>query len=184
VIAPDEIQFMLSNPVGSSGNTGPGFPGNSLGNYMSFTPIDSPQPLDDLFLDISGVANAAGQVDYQCLFVMNNTASGFTMKTPYLWMPAQSYTLGGATLAFGLDPTGVVAYNSGSPQAVTTANSLTAPAGVSFIGAPQAVYTAGLLTPDIPPLKCIAVWIQRTATNSPQQLPQTLSLQVTFVSNA
>ena len=183
-IAPSDIQFYLSNPTAGTGFSGIGTPGNSLGKYMSTSQVLSGVPLDDLFLDITGAQNAASQTDYQCVFMFNNTATGNFMHLPFVWLPLQLYTQGGAPLSVGQDPTGPVPFNQGTPQAVQINTPQSAPAGVtSFIFASM-VYTQGLQIPDIPPQFCIALWIKRVAVNSPPLTPQTLSLQCTFATDA
>lgn len=184
-VIPSEVQWYLSDPNTGLGFTGNGLAGQSLGRFMSTTQVNSAQPLDDLFLDITPAQNAGGQVDYQCVFLMNNTVTGLMMKNPYVWMPSALWTYNGAMLAVGLDPTGVVTYNSASVQAVTIATSLNAPAGVNtWIQQPLSLWTAGLKLPDIPPQYCVAIWIQRTATNSKVLTPQSLELACTYTSNA
>jgi hypothetical protein len=183
-IQQDEILWYLANPNGGAGFQGVSTPGNSLGKYMSTTQVYSTVPLDDVFLDITGAQNAGGQVDYQCMFMWNNTISGNTMHAPYVWMPSQFYTYGGATMAVGVDPTGPTPYNSSTQQAVQINTNTSAPAGVSTWYGPNATATSGLLVPDILPGYCIGIWLQRTATDSPPLAPQSFALQVTFASNA
>lgn len=181
-ISPTEIRWYISNPNASTGFSGIGTPGNSLGKWMSTTQVPSP-PIDDLFLDLSGAANTALQVDYQCIFLANFTVSGDNMKNPYVWMPSSDYTFGGATMLIAVDPIGPQPYQSTSPQAQVINQSTSTPTVVSWFG-PSPLSTSGLLVPDIPPGYAVAVWIQRTATNSPAITPQSLSLQVTFASDA
>lgn len=183
-ITPTDIQWFLSNPNAGTGFSGIGTPGNSLGKYMSTSQVFSGVPLDDLFQDIPGPQNAAGQIDYQCVFMMNNTPTGNFMHNPYIWLPLALYTSGGAQITIGMDSHGPVPFNQAAQQAVTIAGSTTAPTGVAAYASPSAVFTQGLLIPDVPPLNCIALWIQRVAVNSPPLSPQTFSIQCTFSSNA
>lgn len=180
-----EVQWYLSNPSGNHGFTGTGIPGNSLGKFMSVTQVNNAVPLDDLFDDILPSENVALQVDYQCVFLMNNTLTGNLMKNITVWMPLQLWTLNGASFSIGSDPTGPVAYNSASQQATFVSSSTNAPAGVTnYVGQPQSQPQFGLTIPDLQPQFAIALWLQRTATNSPQLAPQTLKLAATFTSNA
>jgi hypothetical protein len=181
-ISPSEVRWYLSNPNASTGYSGIGTPGNSLGKWMSTTQVSN-TAIDDLFLDISAAQNAALQVDYQCIFLANFTATGDNMRNPYVWMPTQQYTTGGATLQMAFDPIGAQPYNSTSPQAQVISQSTSTPVVVDWFG-PSGLYYYGLLVPDIPPGYAVAVWIQRTATNSPAISPQSLQLEVTFASDA
>lgn len=183
-ILASDVQFYLSNPFGAAGFQGIGQPGVSRGKFMSTSAVYGGVPLDNLFLDVTGAQNAGGQIDYQCVFIYNNTASGDFMRTPYVWMPLQLFTPGGCTMAVGVDPTGPTPFNSGTAQAVVINTNTSAPAGVTAWFGPNEVYTAGLLVPDVPPQYCIAIWIQRTAVNSPPLTPQTFSLQCTFTTDA
>lgn len=181
-ISTDEVQFYLSCPSANAGYTGAGIPGSSNGKYMSVTQI-SAQPLDDLFLDLTPQQNAAGQVDYQCLFIMNNTSTGYTMKNPYVWMPSIVYTVGGANMEVGFDPIGSVPYQQTTVQAAFITSPTTPPPVTTYTGPTPNQNPGGVLVPDIPPQYCVALWFQRTATNSSQVLPQSFSLQVTFTSD-
>jgi hypothetical protein len=181
-ISPSEVRWYLSNPNASTGFSGIGTPGNSLGKWMSTTQVSN-TAIDDLFLDLSAAQNAALQVDYQCIFIANFTVTGDSMRNPYVWMPSQQYTVGGATMLLAFDPIGAVPYTSTSPQAQAISQSTSTPTVVSWFG-PSPLYYNGLLIPDIPPGYAVAVWIQRTATNSPAITPQSLQLEVTFASDA
>lgn len=183
-ILPTEVQFYLSNPNAGGGYQGIGTPGNSRGKFMSTSQVSAANPIDNLFQDVTGPQNAAGQVDYQCVFVMNNTISGDYMHNPYVWMPLQLFTSGGCFMTVGMDPAGPVPYNSPTAQAALINTNTSAPAGVSAWYSPNMVFTAGLLVPDIAPQYCIAIWIQRTAVDSPPVMPQSLTLQITFSTNA
>jgi hypothetical protein len=181
-ISPSEVRWYLSNPNASTGYSGIGTPGNSLGKWMSTTQVSS-TPIDDLFLDISAAENAALQVDYQCIFLANFTVTGDSMRNPYVWMPSQQYTAGAAMLSLAVDPIGPQPYQSTSQQAQVISQNTSAPTVVAWYG-PSPLYYYGLLVPDIPPGYAVAVWIQRTAVNSPAVTPQSLQLEVTFASDA
>lgn len=181
-IAPAEVQFYLSAPNAAAGFAASSVPGASLGKFMSTTQV-SGVPLDNLFLDLLAPQNAAGQVDYQCVFIVNFTVTGLTMRNPFVWMPSLLYTQGGTNLAVGVDAAGAVPYSQTAPQAARIALSVNAPAGVTAWYGPSAAPYNGLLIPDIQPGYACAVWIQRTAVNSPAVAPQSLSLQVAFTSD-
>jgi hypothetical protein len=181
-ISPTEIRWYLSNPNAATGYAGVGTPGNSLGKFMSTTQV-SDVPIDDLFLDLYAPQNLALQVDYQCIFLANFTISQDSMRNPYVWMPNTFYTFGGAGMMVAVDPIGPLPFQSTSPQAQSISQTTSVPTVTSWYG-PSPLFTSGLLVPDVPPGYAVAVWIQRTATNSPAVTPQSLSLQVTFASDA
>lgn len=186
-IQPSEVQWYLSNPTGSGGFTGTGHAGNSLGKWLSTTQINVSTTLDNLFLDATGQMNAAQEVDYQCLFLCNNTATGFYMKNPMIWLPSQFYQNFTDTMQFGTDPIGVVPQTSGNPQAQLISSQTVAPQGVTNWHFPSATLTQGILVPDIPPAYCIAVWFKRSLTNqgpTPIGTPDGVAIQVAFQSNA
>lgn len=146
----------------AAGNTTAGTAATSLGDQISTTNITD-ATLNNLFDDISAAENAAGTVDYRCIFILNNHASLTATSVSYYLL---SETAGGANIAISVDTTGVTAKGSGSAQAKTIANETTAPATQTFT-APTA---AGTLTgSDIPAGSCQAIWVRRTATNSAAQ---------------
>lgn len=181
-IFPADVRWYLSNPAASTGYSGNGTPAASLGGWMSVTQV-STIPLDDVFGDLTITQNDTRQVDYRCLFVVNFTATGFTMKNPYVWFPDLFYVPAGAGLKIGIDPVGVVPYQSSTQQAAIIANSLIPPPVIKWYG-PSDFYTFGLPLPDLVPAYTVAIWLQRTATNSVAFTPQSLSLQITFTSDA
>lgn len=170
-IVSTDILFMLSAPGASSGNSVSGTAGNSWGNFISTTQLSS-TPLDNLFTDITGAENAAGQVDYACVFILNNTASGNSMLNTVAWLPLNLFVTGGATIGLAADPASASAKASGSAQAAKITAATNAPAGVSGFVAPTNTaptapsYTNGIQLGTIAPGFCRAVWIKRTATNS------------------
>jgi len=101
------------------------------------------------------------QVDYRCIFLHNNHGS-LTLLSPVLWIASE--VAGGANIALGVDTTPASSIGSASAQALTIANTLTAPAGVTF-SSPTNKGT-GLSLGDIPAGQCKAFWFKRTATNS------------------
>jgi hypothetical protein len=147
-------------------------PNASLGGYVSTT-IWSGGGLNDLFSDISGSENAALQVDYRCIFVCNNNST-LTFMTPVLWIASD--VSGGAAIALGIDPTPCSLIIASTVQALSVANTLTAPAGVVF-SSPISLAT-GLLLGSLPAGQCKAFWVQRTATNNGALNNDGFSLQI------
>jgi hypothetical protein len=146
--------------VAAAGNTTTSTPGTSLGDQISTTAWPD-ATLNGLFDDISGAENAASTVDYRCIFVHNSNASN-TLENAVVYLSAE--VGGGAGIAVGADTTAASVIASGSTQALTVANEVTAPAGVSF-SSPTTV-GAGVALGNIPPGQCKAFWIRRTAANS------------------
>ena len=163
-IQASEILFKYSVTTGSVGNSNAGTAAGSLGGYISTTQITDAS-LDNLFDDITGSENAAGQVDYRCFFVHNSNGS-LTYQNAVCWIDSQ--VAGGADVAIGVDPTGATAIGNSGAQAATIANSTTAPAGVTF-STTATSKGAGLALGNIPAGSCRAVWLKRTANNSAAQ---------------
>ena len=156
-----DLLFKYSVTTGAAGNsTAQANPNASLGKYISTTQWTG-GTLNDLFDDITGDENANSQVDYRCIFIHNNHGS-LTLLSPVLWIASE--VSGGANTALGVDTTAASSIGSSSAQALTIANTLTAPSGVSF-SSPTSKST-GLALGDIPAGQCKAFWFRRTATNS------------------
>jgi len=184
-IVASDVLFKLSAPGASAGNTVSGTPGNSWGNYISTTQV-SLTPLDNLFTDLTGAQNAASQVDYACVFIHNNTASGNSMLNTVAWLPLSLFVPGGANIALAGDTFAASAIGTSSQQAVHITAATNAPAGVSGWVSPvtnapvSPSYTNGIQLGTLAPGNCIAVWIRRSATNSAPLNNDGFSLQVNF----
>lgn len=163
-IVSSDIQYLLAAPGASAGNAVAGTVGNSLGKYVSTTQL-SGTPLDNLFPDLTGAQNAANQVDYACVFILNNTASGNSMLNTVVWIPTSSNVTGATTHAVGVDTVAASAKASGSAQGLLIASATTAPTGVTFVS-PSSTNAGGVALGTIAPGFVRAVWIQRTAHNT------------------
>lgn len=164
-IVASDIVLLLSNSGASAGYSASGTPEQSLGAYCTTTVL-STTALDNLFTDLTGAENAASQTDYQCLFVLNNTASGNSMLNTIAWIPTASNVTGATNHFIGVDTTAASPKaQSGTVQALTIANSTTAPAGVSFV-APSSTNSGGVSLGTIQPGYVKAIWFKRAATNS------------------
>jgi hypothetical protein len=163
-IVPSDIVFLLSAPGASAGYASSGTPGSSWGNFASNTVL-SATPLDNLFTDLTGAENAADQVDYACLFVLNNTSSGNSMLNSVAWLPTSSNVTGATTHAIGVDTTAASTKTATVAQALTIVAATTAPVGVTFVG-PSSTNAGGVNLGTIAPGSVRAVWFRRTATNS------------------
>lgn len=160
-VAAGDIDYHLSI-VGD----GPGMddaqpdPNASLGDFISTTEVVDAS-LHNLFDPVTGDDNAGSVVDYRCIFVRNDNGTD-TLYDAVVWVATQ--VAGGATAAIGLDPAGVTADDSASPQAATIANENAAPSGVSF--STPTTKGAGLAIGDLGPGEVQAIWIRRTAANT------------------
>jgi hypothetical protein len=156
---------------------------------MSSTQL-SGTPLDNLFTDITGAQNAASQVDYACVFILNNTASGNSMLNTVLWLPTSANVAGGTTVTVGLDPAASTIKTSSTAQAATITAATNAPAGVSTWVSNTSTdptspsYTNGLQIGTIAPGYVKAFWVKRTATNSAPVNNDGFGWQIDFDSQA
>ena len=152
-IVASDIVYRLSVVTASAGDTTAGTPAGALGDQVSTTAITT-ATLNNLFDDVSGAEAAAGDVEYRCLFVLNNHA---TLTLQAAKMGITSQTAGGGTIDFGLDPAAISAKGAAGAQAATIANESAAPAGVTFAGTEV---TIG----DLAPGQVKGVWLRRTVT--------------------
>ena len=164
-IVSSDIQFFLAAPGASSGSSATSTVYNSLGKYVSTTQISN-TALNNLFPDLTGAQNAASQVDYQCVFILNNTASGDTALNGIAWLPLSGFVAGAANIALAVDTTGATLRSTSSVQAGTIANALTSPGTVGSYVGPSSTSAGGLSVANLAPNNVLAVWIRRTATNS------------------
>jgi hypothetical protein len=170
-IVPSDVLYYLAAPSATIGFTTAGTVGNSWGKYMSSTQL-SGTALDNLFPDLTGAQNAASQVDYACLFVLNNTSSGNSMLNTVAWLPTSADVAGGCTVSLAGDPAAATVKNSSAQQAALIGSATSAPGGVSGWvsntgSAPVSPsYTNGIQMGTIAPGFCRALWVRRTATNS------------------
>lgn len=159
-IVASDIVARYSVVTGSAGNTTAGTGNGSLGKYVATTAWTG--GTNSLFDTVTGDENAAGDVEYRCIFVLNNHAT-LTLESAVVWISAQA--AGGTNVAIATDNLGPLAMVSASAQAATVANENTAPSGVSAFSAPTTKAT-GLALGNLAPGQVKAVWFQRTATNS------------------
>jgi hypothetical protein len=156
-----DILYRLSTKSGSAGNSlSQGDPNASLGKYISLTDW-SATALNNLFDNVSGSENAASDVEYRCIFVLNNHGS-LTLQGPVAYISAE--VAGGCSVAIGVDTTAASLKGASSAQAVSAADESSAPAGISF-SSPTTVAT-GLALGDIAAGYCKAIWVRRTAANT------------------
>jgi hypothetical protein len=161
-IATTDLLLKLSITTGTAGNqAAQPNPNLSLGKYISTTQVVD-NTLNNLFDDISGDENAAGAVDYRCVFFHNAHAT-LTWLAPVVWISAE--VAGGANTAIAVDNIAASAVGATAAQAAVIATETTAPTGVGAFSSPTTKAT-GLALGDIGPGQCRAVWVRRTAQNS------------------
>ena len=156
VTSADVVRRLTVPGAGSGNSAAQADPNASLGEYVSATQLVSDQ-LHNLFDVVTGDENAAGDVEYRAIAVVNTAAQ--TWFGVVAWVGAQD--AGGADYAIGLDPAGVVAIGSASAQGEVVADEGTAPAGVSF-SAP-ADKASGLTIGDMAAGTAQLIWVRRTA---------------------
>ena len=162
-IVTGDIKYRLSIKTGSAGDSAAqGNPNESLGKYVSQTAL-SGTTLNNLFDNVSGDENAASDVEYRCLFVLNDHAT-LTHYSAVVWISAEE--AGGAAIAIAVDDIAPSAKGSSSAQADEIANESTAPgSGVGAFSSPT-TKGAGLALGDIGPGQVKAIWVRRTAANT------------------
>ncbi len=160
-IITSEIVFRFTTTAGAAGDsTANTTVSTFLGKYAA-TSAWAGGGTNDLFPDITGAQNAASQVDYAALAILNNNAANALQNAAaYL----SSEVAGGASTALGADTTAASAKGGASAQLVTIASSTTAPAGVSFTS-PTTLGT-GVSLGSIPVANVKGLWVRRTASNS------------------
>ena len=159
-ITTSDIKYRFSVKTGSAGNSQTGTGAGSLGKYISTTDLTDGL-LHNLFDVVTGDENAASDVEYRCIFILNDHPT-LTYENVVVWVSGE--VAGGATNAIGLDTTAVSLKTASSAQALEVADEGTAPVGVSF-SAPTTKGT-GLSIGNIAALSCKAVWVRRTAANT------------------
>lgn len=150
-----DILWKLSTQSGAAGNSIASTPAASIGKYMATTQITD-ATLNNLFPSVTPTEAEAGVTRYRCFFLHNSGASAWLSLK--IWMLSQ--VAGGGTIQLGLDPAGKVAANSGSAQAATPVDELTAPAGVTFSSPVDEA--SSLSIGDINSGQCQAVWAKMT----------------------
>ena len=153
-IVASDIKKRLSVTTGSAGDsTAQANPNNSLGKYISTTDITD-ATLNNLFDDVSGAEASAGDVEYRCLFILNNHA---TLTFYGATIAVLSQTALGGSIDIALDNLAVSAKGSASAQAATIADESTGPGGSA------GSFGAGPLTiGDMAPGQVKGIWVRRT----------------------
>jgi hypothetical protein len=160
-IIPSDIVLRLATTAGTAGNSlAQADPNLSLGKYVSTTDVAT--TLHGLFDVITGAENAASDVEYRCVFVLNNHAT-LTLENAVVFMTAE--VAGGAVAALSVDSTAVSAKGAATVQALTVADEGTAPTALTFVTTPVSAAT-GLALGSIPAGSVRAFWVRRSAANT------------------
>lgn len=156
-----EIVWRFTTTAGAAGDaTANTTVSTFLGKYAA-TSAWAGGGTNDLFADITGAQNAASQVDYAGLAILNNNASNSAQNSvAYL----SSEVAGGASVAIGADTTAASAKGAASAQLLTIASNTTAPAGVTFSSPTTAATGVSLGTIAVANVK--GLWVRRTAANT------------------
>lgn len=168
-IASADIQYRLS-VAAAAGDTTAGTPATSLGDQVSTTQVTA-ATIGNLFDDVSGAEASAGDVEYRCIFVLNNHA---TLTLQNATVTVNSETAGGGSIDIALDNIAISAKGAASAQAATIADENTAPSGVGAFG--KGPLSIGNLAPG----QVKGVWVRRTVAASTGALdPDGAILRVT-----
>jgi hypothetical protein len=161
-IAASDLKLKLSIKTGAAGNAAAQPDVNeSLGKYISTTEVTD-ATLNNLFDDVSGVENAASDVEYRCLFLHNAHAT-LTWTSVKIWLSAE--VSGGTSIALAVDDAVDSAIGGAPAQAEEIATESDAPTDVGSFSSPT-TYATGLAMGDIAPGYCRAFWVKRTAANT------------------
>jgi hypothetical protein len=148
------LLLMLTTKSGAAGSSTTSTPAESLGKYASTTQVVS-AAVGAVFDTVTAPQAAAGYVDYRCLAVRNDSATdAATNASVYL-----TDTSAGGVYAVGIDPAGIVAYDSAAVQGTAIAAKTDYPTGVTLsapsFASPLAIGTMGANTVAL-------LWIRRT----------------------
>lgn len=152
-VQPTDIKFFLSGGASNADTNA------ALGGAKSSVEVTD-NVLHNLFDEVSGDEHTAGDTNYRCIFVKNNSAE--TAYNVKLWIESNT-TSADTAITVGLDLTGV------GDTADTVANESTAPdPAVTFSSA--ANQASALNLGDMTAGQSYPVWIKRvvTAGSTPQ----------------
>lgn len=167
-----DIAVMLTTTAGAAGSSlAQPTPALSLGKYASTTAVVSGQ-IGAVFATVTAAQATAGYTSYRCIAVRNLSATD-PMTNASIFL---ADVAGGGDYAVGLDPVGIVAYNSAGAQAASIGAVTTAPAGVTF-SAPTSAAVLAIGTMAIGTVQL--VWIRQTVgANTPGATADPVTLSV------
>lgn len=152
-----DIKYKLS---GGAANSDPLL---SIGGAKSS--VDSSSAIFD---DVSSAEASAGDVEYRCVYILNNHGS-LSYQAAKVWIQAQTPS-GDTDVAIGLAAAGLNAAET------AVANENTAPAGVTF-SAPSS-FAGGLSLGTIPAGQYYGVWVRRTVNAAAASASDSFTLRV------
>jgi hypothetical protein len=164
-VSASNLKFYLS---GGAANTDPNA---SLGGARSTTAV--PVSINNLFDDVTGAESTAGSTEYRCVYFRQEDADAEGLIAPIVWLVSNTPSLT-TSISIGLDPAGK------NGTAVTIANELAAPVGVTFT-APSTKST-GLALAGTPYVQndYAAIWLKRVVdagTSSATTDPATIRVE-------
>lgn len=161
-IVAGDITVRFTTTAGAAGDTTANTTVSTfLGKYAA-TSAWAGGGTNDVFPDITGAQNAASQVDYAGLALLNSNASN-SYENAVVYLSAE--VAGGASTAVAADSTASLAKGSSSAQLLTIASPTTAPAGPLTFSSPTTAGT-GVSLGTIATAFVKGFWIRRTAANS------------------
>lgn len=165
-IVASDIVFRLS---GGTSNTAPA---SSLGGARSTAGggVIVTDTLNNLWDDVSGAESSAGDIEYRCIYVLNNHGS-LTLTAAKIWISSNT-TSADDTIDIALGGEGA------GGTAETVANESTAPAGETFSNPTS--FAGGLSLGNLTAGQHYPIWIRRTVTaaaSAANANPYTLSVQ-------
>lgn len=145
-ILSNELKFKLSG--GSANNSG----NSSIGGVISAN--DAPVTLNDLFDQVSAAESAAGDTEYRCIYLQNNSGSDTAINAE-VWIAVNTANANN-DIAIGLGSSSI----NGIEQ--TVADESSAPSSVTFSSADGE--ENALSIGNIPAGEHKALWIRRNVT--------------------
>lgn len=137
----------------------------ALGGIMSTTTVAS----GSIFDDVSSAESAAGDIEYRCIYVLNNHGT-LSLDNAIAWLTANTPSAT-TTVDIGV---GSAALNA-TEQTVADEN--TAPTGITFV--PAASVGAAIALGSIPAGQRRSIWIRRTVNAATSAVADSFTVRVT-----
>lgn len=158
-----ELLVRYTTKLGSAGDTTASSAGASLGTYVSTTAWNG-GTLHDIFDAVSGGENAASQVDYRAVALINSNATN-DLTNAVVYLSAE--VSGGASIALAADSTAASARGGASAQALTATTDTSPGSPVTSLTYSSPTTAAGGVSLGTIPVGFVKIiWLRRTASNS------------------
>jgi hypothetical protein len=158
-IAPSQIEYRLSVPDATSGDSADGAAGLSLGGWVSRSVVHG-GVIGAVFPSATPVEFSQNAVDYQCVFVVNRHPR-YPLSNAVAWLTFQKP--GGQTIDIAPDDNPASSINAAEEQAVKVPDKGTAPSLASpFSLAPSKAL--GIQLGTIGPNQAKPIWLRRSGT--------------------